>query len=95
MDISIIIACSRIDKIKLILEGFSKQETEYCYEVIVVGCEINISNENYNYLIKVINCNQTHPNIKRNIGIDHATSKIIGFMDDDAIPERNWVDTAV
>ena len=40
MDLSIIIACTRPDKIILTLEGFSDQDTEYSFEVIVVGVEI-------------------------------------------------------
>ncbi|GHU47538.1 hypothetical protein FACS1894200_03070 [Spirochaetia bacterium] len=41
--------------------------------------------------IKLLDCSETNLSMSRNIGIRAATGDIVCFIDDDAIPEPNWL----
>jgi glycosyltransferase involved in cell wall biosynthesis/GT2 family glycosyltransferase len=42
--------------------------------------------------IRVARCGDRNLSHSRNIGIEHASGDIIAFIDDDGIPEPNWLD---
>lgn len=41
--------------------------------------------------IKFLTSDKTNVSRQRNIGIRHASGKIIGFIDDDAVADKNWI----
>jgi len=41
--------------------------------------------------IRIYRCPDVHLSKSRNIGIDHAAGDIVAFIDDDAIPEPDWI----
>lgn len=93
MDISIVVAVSRPELVQACIEAFQKQIGGYQFEVILVGNVAKTTTISPNiYLVKTL---VSHPNHKRNMGVKMAKSSFIGLMDDDAIPDVNWVKTAV
>ncbi|MBP9758827.1 glycosyltransferase family 2 protein [Candidatus Dojkabacteria bacterium] len=104
---SVVICCSnysqKAERLKYLEEcmvGLSVQ-TNLHFEVILV------SHKNIDLVDSVrkkfamtfpVSCVQTFTEnlpIKRNMGIQSAKSNIVLFLDDDAIPNPNWVDTAI
>lgn len=65
------------------------------FEVIVVnGPSTDATNsilQAWSDEIKIGHCSETNLSISRNIGIAMATGELIAFLDDDAIPESNWL----
>ena len=86
--LSIIIACSRPTDVLKCLDGLSKQKGQTTFEVIIVGnCPI-ITETYQRFDLELINCQDLHANIRRNKGIAVSKAKLIGFLDDDTIPEN-------
>lgn len=44
--------------------------------------------------VQIINTGKVSPAIKRNIGVEKAKGEIIAFIDDDAYPEKDWLENA-
>ena len=42
--------------------------------------------------IKIAHCDVANLSVSRNIGIQYASGDIVAFLDDDAVPEPNWLD---
>ena len=92
--LSIIIACSRPTDVLKCLDGLSKQKGQTTFEVIIVGnCPI-ITETYQRFDLELINCQDLHANIRRNKGIAVSKAKLIGFLDDDTIPDSHWVEQA-
>jgi glycosyltransferase involved in cell wall biosynthesis len=74
----------------------SLRHQRYCnFEVIVVNGPSTDETESvlqpYDGVIKVVKCPQAHLPTSRNLGILAADGDIVAFLDDDAIPEPNWL----
>lgn len=93
-NLSIIIACSRPEVVVSCLAALECQKTNN-FEVIIVGDINGLSSKQFQLNLTLILCNETHTNVRRNIGIKHAKAELIGFLDDDTIPEINWVEIAI
>lgn len=93
--LSVIIACGRPAALLACLEGFKRQRRLRDFEVIVVGDTGGIEPAAYGFALTAVPCAQTHPNIRRNLGLQKAASPLIAFMDDDAVPDEGWVDAAL
>lgn len=69
------------------------------FEVIVVNGPSTDHTEEvlaeYKHKIKVGYCPEKNLSISRNIGIAMAAGEIVAFLDDDAIPEPEWLTTLV
>lgn len=83
--------CNRGAFIGDTLEGL-KQQTYDNFEVVVVNgpsidnTEEVVSNFNVRYYTAPFNIS-----VSRNVGIKHAAGEIIAFIDDDAVPEPDWL----
>jgi len=69
------------------------EQTYQNFEVIVIldfESDSLLKNEKISYIFSGIKS----PGEKRNLGINSATGDYIAFLDDDAYPETNWLETA-
>ena len=41
--------------------------------------------------VRVVDCPAANVSMARNLGIEHSAGRLIAFLDDDAIPEFNWL----
>lgn len=66
------------------------------FEVIVVNGPSTDGTEKvldpYRHLIRVANIDETNISVSRNKGIELARGDLVAFIDDDAVPELNWLD---
>ena len=70
------------------------------FEVVVVNGPSTDGTEEYllkewSDKIKICSCPVANLSISRNIGIENASGEIVCFIDDDAIPEPDWLDRIV
>lgn len=69
------------------------------FEVIVVnGPSTDTTMENlkaHASYIRVGTCSDRNLSVSRNVGIDMARGHLVAFLDDDAVPDPNWLDDAV
>lgn len=66
-------------------------------EVIVVDGPstdgtLDYLNANWQGKVKIATCPAANLSMSRNVGIDQATGEIVVFIDDDGIPEPDWLD---
>ena len=103
MNISIIVpSWNRKQYLSQCLEAIFSNITKYAYEVIVVDHGstdgaiewLNIYKDKHPNLIVNIFRNPS-ANAKRNRGVKLATRDIIGFLDDDTIPDPYWIETCL
>lgn len=89
---SIIIPLRKInDYVKEAMPYFQKQ-TYQNFEIIIVSEE----KEKIKFpKTKIINVGKIPPSQKRNVGVKNSSGEIIAFIDDDAYPERDWLEKAV
>lgn len=92
--LSIIIACTRPIAVMKCLDALSKQEGPTFFEVIIVGTCPVITETYLRFDLQLINCEDLHANIRRNKGIAKSKSDLIGLLDDDTIPDPQWVEEA-
>ena len=97
IDCSVIIPhFNQIDSLVKCLDGLKQQVTHYSFEIIVVN---NRSSDDERITIL-----EKHPNVRwiensiynpytsRNIGIQHAKSSILAFLDAKCIPNISWLE---
>jgi len=83
-----------------LLNGLNKQTYPY-FELILVDNGPFPDNSNhlalivpqYHFPIKIVSSNKNlGPGSGRNFGVQHATFNTIAFIDDDCIPDQNWLE---
>lgn len=91
------------ENLRRCLEGLEKQSYRD-FEVVVVGSKITnpksqILNkfQTQNLKLKIINKPELvlKPAAKRNWGAKNARGEILAFLDDDCVPERDWIEGGV
>lgn len=90
---------NRCASLKVTLNALKYQRYPW-FEVIVVDGPskdgtYNYLNENWSDRVKVLSCPSANLSQSRNIGINAASGEIICFIDDDAIPEPDWLERIV
>src|SRR5262249_25832516 len=45
--------------------------------------------------VRAYDCPAPHLSRSRNLGIEHAAGDVVAFIDDDAIPEPDWIESLV
>lgn len=88
---------NKLSRLRLVLKAFEKQMIPSVELIIVFdGCSNETIEEykklNFSFKPKEIFCNENVGRAAaRNIGIKHAQGKIIIFVDDDRIPDENFI----
>ena len=94
--VSIVIACpNRSWMLEECLDAIAKQ-TYRNFEVIVLpDGEVKAEGEGERRNVRFLPTGKVRPAEKRNLGIREAKGEIIAFIDDDAYPDRSWLEHAV
>jgi GT2 family glycosyltransferase len=95
MDVSIVITtCNRAESLRATLHAL-RWQTYRRFEVIVVQnpCDDHTSEvlEQFAGQIRLVQCPERNASLARNLGIAQAAGQIIGFLDDDSIPDPLWL----
>jgi O-antigen biosynthesis protein len=101
ISISVIIPCyNSFSTIEYTLDGLMRQNKEYLKDVIVVDSSEDSKRmkdvvAKYDAkLVKLINAGiRVMPAIGRNIGAAHSKGTLLAFIDSDAYPDTDWIDT--
>lgn len=89
----IIVSRARPDALRRCLAGIAQLQYPK-FEVVVVACPAGIAvAENFDQLpqIKCVAFDEANISAARNLGLAHAAGDIVAFIDDDAVPEPQWL----
>lgn len=89
----IVVSRGRPDALRRCLLGVSQLQYP-AFEVVVVACPLGIAVTGQADVLPHIKCVAYDlPNISaaRNLGLAHAAGEIVAFIDDDAVPEPQWL----
>jgi len=94
--ISVIVnTCDRRDSLRTLLRSFEHQSYPDFEVVVVVGPTRDDSLEmlttEFGHRICVVRCPKFNLSASRNLGLAHAAGEVVAFIDDDAVPCRNWM----
>lgn len=92
--LSVIIPCSRPKQVINCIYAFAQQKDSCFIELIVVGDTVQCF-EKFPFELILITEKNKHANVRRNIGLRIARGELIAFMDDDAVPDVDWLQTAL
>lgn len=96
IQISAIVASHRPQMIQSLLDGLDQQNVENeIFEVIVVA---DYPCERLSTLytkVKFLFLNDRSISAKRNLGLKESTGEIVAFIDDDCVPDPNWLREAL
>lgn len=93
MELSILIASSRPEAVNRCLQSLATQNGFVKFEVIVAGIIKDVHSTAQNVTLLAVD--QAHPNTKRNRAAELAKGRWIALLDDDTIPNPNWVNQAI
>ncbi len=94
--VSVIVPVSRNEYyIRNLLESFLNSNHDYLdsFEIILVAnnpVKLDMS-EFKDISVKIVECRESHPSIKRNKGVKESRGRYLGFIDDDVKIKENWV----
>lgn len=89
---------NRIHTLPRTLDSLAMLRGPYTFEVIVVNGPSDDGTDEYLETrddIRVFDNDQANLSISRNIAIANAAGEFVAFIDDDAIPEPDWLDNVV
>jgi glycogen(starch) synthase len=85
---------NRASSLPLTLAGLRHQQYSPFEVVVVNGPSTDGTHELLQHLndVRVVDCADVHLGRSRNIGIEAAAGELVAFIDDDAIPEPDWLE---
>ena len=90
---------NRLSCLKATLESLEYLRYQNFEVVVVNGPSTDGTGEylekNWKGKVKICRCPVANLSVSRNVGICHSSGEIICFIDDDAIPEADWLDEIV
>ncbi len=89
----IIVSRERPDALRRCLMGIAQLQYP-SFEVVVVACPEGIAVTEQADILSDIKCiafDEANISAARNIGLTHAAGDIVAFIDDDAVPEPQWL----
>lgn len=86
---------NREEALRTTLNSLRWQRGEIDFEVVVVNGPSTDGTASllleWGSALKVASCDVANLSVSRNMGIETASGDIVAFLDDDAIPERDWL----
>ncbi|CAB5037144.1 unannotated protein [freshwater metagenome] len=85
---------NRASSLPATLDGLTRQIDQNFEVVVVNGPSTDGSSElleGWSDRVRVINFDEVHLGKSRNLGIRAAAGEVVAFIDDDAVPEPDWV----
>jgi glycosyltransferase involved in cell wall biosynthesis/GT2 family glycosyltransferase len=100
MKVSIVInTYNRMHTLPMALDGIQRLRYPLIEVIVVNGPSTDGTGEylrkNWADKIKILNCDEPNLSKSRNIGIMAVAGEIVAFIDDDAVPEPDWLDNIV
>lgn len=92
--VSVIVACTRPALVDGIAAALGDQAGSVGCELVVVGSVAGLDPASWSVPGRVIECTDTHPNVRRCLGIAASSGPIVAFLDDDARPQPGWIAAA-
>ena len=84
----------RAASLKILLQALEHQSYPHFEVIVVVGPTrdhtLDILKE-YEGRLRVLHCPVANLSVSRNIGLRAARGEIVAYIDDDAVPSRNWL----
>jgi len=77
------------------LEGLRRQTYQEFEVIVVTGPSTDATDDllrHYTSDIKIAPCPDRKIGVSRNIGVEMASGDVVAFIDDDAVPERTWLE---
>ncbi len=93
-----ICTCNRLRTLPLTLQSLKRLRGGYSFEVLIVnGPSTDGTTEYLNGIdwVRLFDNPEFNLSISRNIAIDNAAGRYIAFIDDDAVPEHDWLELLV
>lgn len=100
MKVSIVInTYNRIHTLPMALDGIQRLRYPHLEVIVVNGPSTDGTDEylrkKWEGKIKILSCDEANLSKSRNIGILAAAGDIVAFIDDDAVPEPDWINNIV
>lgn len=99
MKVSVVInTLNRRDMLDKTLRSFRHQRYRNFEVVVVNGPSVDGTDEllaQWSNDVRLYNCEQANLSVSRNIGIAAATGDVVAFIDDDAVPDPQWLQRIV
>lgn len=89
----IVVSRGRPDALRRCLAGIAQLQYR-SFEVVVVACPAGIAVAEDHELLPQIKCvafDEANISAARNLGLVHAAGEVVAFLDDDAVPEPQWL----
>lgn len=93
--VSVIInTLDRAASLKILLQALEHQSYRQFEVIVVVGPTQDHTFDvlgDYAHRVRVLRCPAANLSVSRNIGLRAARGEIVAYIDDDAVPSRNWL----
>lgn len=88
--VSVVVACTRPGRVAGIAAALAAGP-RVPVELVVVGDVGELPPAGWPVPTVLVPCDEPHPNVRRNRGLDRAHAPVVALLDDDAVPGPGWL----